>query len=378
MQLSFRRASATLAAVLLINLSATQSTTQSTTRSTTQSTTRSTTQSTTRSTTQSTTRSTTQSTTRSTTRSTTQSTTPRNAALLQDGRQAKSSGTGLTRDEAGSASSAHPGGASIDDPLTGPRSRLPKDWTGLRVLPADTPILVMAGHADSQKIKGAGTPGAAVALKGAAPMDPDITDELYWNIAVAKAVVELGQQRCLRIRYYEPEQRTIIDGDTPGTNWSTGREHAAAGGYAMEIHFDAYGPDGIGSGLIPAINQPFSRLDESLANTFGAYPKAFRGVLGGPKRGIALLEIGKLEGTLEASLRDPARREATVRIIAERVVDALQQGLGQSAPTSVSPSIIVPAPPRVFQNEASEPSAQELPDSDENRSERNGAARPRC
>ena len=145
---------------------------------------------------------------------------------------------------------------------------------------------------------------------------------------VAQTVVQLGQQRGLQIRYHEPPFRTIVNGDAPGTNWSAGREHAAAGGYAMEIHFDAYGPDGIGSGLIPAINRPFSRLDESLAATFGAYPMAFRGGLGGPKRGIALLEIGKLEGTLEANLRDPARRQATVQAIAERVVGALQQGLG--------------------------------------------------
>jgi len=261
---------------------------------------------------------------------------PRDAALTQDDRQVKTADTGPAKGEAESASSLRPGGASIDDPLTGPRSQLPKDWVGLRVVPADTPILVLAGHADSQQISGAGTPGAAVALKGAAPMERGITDELYWNIAVAKAVVELGQKRCLRIRYYEPKERTIINGDAPGTNWSVGRAHAAAGGYAMEIHFDAYGPDGIGSGLIPAVNRPFSRLDESLASTFGAYPKGFRGVLGGPKRGIALLEIGKLEGTLEASLRDPVSRKVTVQAIAERVVGALQKGLEPPAkPCSV-------------------------------------------
>lgn len=238
------------------------------------------------------------------------------------------SGTALASEAARSAALASPGAESTYDPLTGPRSRLRKDWIGLQGLPADTPILVMAGHADSQNISGAGTSGAAVALTGAAPVYPGITDELYWNIVVAQTVVQLGQQRGLKIRYHEPPFRTIVNGDAPGTNWSAGREHAVAGGYAMEIHFDAYGPDGIGSGLIPAINRPFSRLDESLAAAFGAYPMAFRGGLGGPKRGIALLEIGKLEGTLEANLRDPARRQATVQAIAERVVGAIQQGLG--------------------------------------------------
>jgi hypothetical protein len=49
---------------------------------------------------------------------------------------------------------------------------------------------------------------------------------------------------------------------------------------------------------------------------------------GGPKRGIALLEIGKLEGPLESSLRDPRRREASIAGIAERIVAAIELGLG--------------------------------------------------
>jgi len=220
--------------------------------------------------------------------------------------------------------------AEGSDPLTGPRSRLGRDWLGLRAVPADTPILVMAGHADSQNISGSGTSGEAVALRGAPPMYPGISDELYWNMVIATAVVQLGQQRGLNIRYYRPPFRTIVDENQPGTNWSVGREHAAAGGYAMEIHFDAYGRDGIGSGLIPPVHRPFTRVDESLAREFGGYPMAFRNVLGGPKRGIALLEIGKLEGTLEASLRNPTTRNQAVQTIAERVVRALEEGLGRS------------------------------------------------
>ncbi len=216
------------------------------------------------------------------------------------------------------------------DPLTGSRSRLPRDWVGLRKVSPDTPILVMAGHADSQYIAGPGTSGEFVALRGAAPMYPGISDELYWNMVIAQAVVTLGRQRGLDIRYYRPPYRTIEDGDAPGTNWSVGREHVAAGGYAMEIHFDAYGPDGVGSGLIPPIHRPFSRIDESLAQEFGGYPMAFRQGLGGPRRGIALLEIGKLEGRLEASLRDPALRARSVQTIATRVVNALEAGLGRS------------------------------------------------
>jgi hypothetical protein len=215
------------------------------------------------------------------------------------------------------------------DPLTGVRSRMRKDWIGLRSVSPNTPILVMAGHADSQGIAGSGTTGEAVGMLGAAPMMQGITDEHYWNLVLAHAVATLGRARGLRIDFYKPPVRTIHDADHPGTNWSVGRQHALADGYAFEIHFDAYGPSGIGSGLIPPLHRPFSRIDESLAQEFGAYPMNFRDRLGGPKRGVAILELGKLEGRLEASLRDPRTRQQTVNLLAERVVMALEIGLGR-------------------------------------------------
>ncbi len=228
------------------------------------------------------------------------------------------------------ASAEAPGWAG-SDPLTGPRSRLNdrKDWIGRRTLPEAVPILLLAGHADSQNMAGAGTPGEAVALRGASPMQPGIRDELYWNLLTAQAVEALGRQRGLAIRFYDPLVRTIPDGDDPRTNWSVGRRHAGTGGYALEIHYDAYGPDGVGSGLIPPLHRSPSRIDESLAQAFGAYPLRYREGLGAPRRGIGMLEIGKLEGTLEAALRDPIRRQATINVIATRVVDAIDQGLGR-------------------------------------------------
>ena len=39
------------------------------------------------------------------------------------------------------------------------------------------------------------------------------------------------------------------------------------------------------------------------------------------------MEIGKLEGNLEARLRDPASQEAVIEALALRVVEALEQGL---------------------------------------------------
>lgn len=253
----------------------------------------------------------------------------------------------------GHAAAAHAPTASGPDPLTGPRSRLSdqKDWLGLRPLPAQTEILVLAGHADSQGIAGAGTGGEAVDLHGAAPMQAGIRDELYWNLLTAQAVVNLGLQRGLAMRLYVPPLRTIADGDDPRTNWSVGRAHAAAGGYALEIHYDAYGLDGVGSGLIPPLHRQPSRIDESLAQAFGAYPLLYREGLGAPRRGIAILEIGKLEGALEAALRDPRRSQLTLNAVALRVVEALERGLerpqNQPMPTpalAITPTPVSPTP----------------------------------
>ena len=232
---------------------------------------------------------------------------------------------------------AQPWRASAD-PLTGPRAPYSKDWIGTRPVEPTTEILVMAGHSDSQGIGGAGTGGAAASLYGARPMQIGITDELFWNLVTAQEVVRLGQARGLKIRFYDPPQRSIASGNDPRTTWSVGKAHVANGGYALEIHYDAYGRDGVGSGLIPPINKPLTQIDESLAKEFGAYPQFFRNGLGAPKRGIAILEIGKLEGSLENALRNPQSRLASIQTIATRIVGALEAGLGVPNPAA-SPAL---------------------------------------
>lgn len=223
--------------------------------------------------------------------------------------------------------------------FTGPRSRLAKNWQGLRPLLPTTAILVMPGHADSQGF-GGGASGAAVAVSGARPMDPAISDELYWNLATVDAVVRLGQARGLNIRSYDPGVRRIASGDDPRTTWSVGKAHVQTGGYAFEIHYDAHGSVGIGSGLIPPLKGQPSQIDESLAREFGAFPLWFREGLGAPKRGISILEIGKLEGQLEARLRNPASRQQTLEAIARRVVNALEQGLVALPPLTPPPDVV--------------------------------------
>ena len=213
------------------------------------------------------------------------------------------------------------------DPLLGPRTRMPGRWVGRGAVKPDLPIVVMAGHADSQAMASAGTPGFAVDKRRQAPMDPRMRDELYWNLQVQKAVVRLGRTRGLNISAYTPPALTIRNDEDPRTNWSQAKTRSARGDYILEIHFDAYRPYGFGSGLIPAINRPLNALDESLAQAFGRFPRLFRGGLGGPRRGIGIPELAMLGAPLESKLRNPSTRSRTLECIAERVVNALVQGV---------------------------------------------------
>ncbi len=218
---------------------------------------------------------------------------------------------------------------SSADPLTGSRVNLETDWVGSVKVSPSLPILVLAGHADSQGLDGAGTAGEAVDLKGEEPMDLSISDELYWNLKLRDKLVSIGRNKGLNISSYDPPLRQIYDENDPRTNWSVGALHSKNGGYAFEIHFDSYGNYGFGSGLIPAISTKLNTLDESLAQHFGRYPRLFRGGLGAPKRRIRILEIGKLGGRLEEKLRDESTRDETLTQLALKIVKAIEDGLGK-------------------------------------------------
>ncbi len=220
---------------------------------------------------------------------------------------------------------SHP--ESIIDPLLGPRVQLPSFWVGKDEPLKDIPILVLAGHADSQGMNGAGTAGEAVDLKGAQPMDKSMRDELYWNLKIRDEIVRVGTDKGLNISSYDPSVRHLVDETDPRSNWSKGYRHSLNGGYAIEIHFDAYGKYGYGSGLIPALTANLNTIDESLAQEFGRYPILFRGGLGSPRRQIRILEVGKLEGELENNLRNTATSETTIKLIAIRIADSILNGL---------------------------------------------------
>ena len=212
-------------------------------------------------------------------------------------------------------------------PLLGPRTRKTGYWRGRKVIPSSGLIVVMAGHADSQNMISAGTPGYAVGVLNAEPMNPNMQDELFWNLEIQKAVVRIGQQKGLKIISYKPPKLTIQNNDNPHTNWSQAKIRSEKGDYILEIHFDAWSPHGFGSGLIPALNRQPNLIDETLAKSFGRFPRNFRGGLGGPKRGISILEVGMLMPPLEQKLRDPSSRILTIKCISNKIVAALEKGV---------------------------------------------------
>ena len=213
------------------------------------------------------------------------------------------------------------------DLIIGESSNLPATWVGSIDVDKNVPILILAGHADSQGLAGAGTPGEAVDKFGLNPMHPGISDELFWNLKLQESIVKLGQKKGLNIRSYDPGIRNIDDANDPRTNWSVGRRFVKRGGYAIEIHFDAYGKYGVGSGLIPPFSETPNKIDESIAKKFGRFPVLFRGGLGAPRRQIRILEIGKLEGLLEKNLRNLKTRKKTIELLANEIVQAFLNGI---------------------------------------------------
>ena len=211
--------------------------------------------------------------------------------------------------------------------IIGEVSQLPAGWIGTKDVKKDIPILILAGHADSQGLAGAGTSGEAVDRYGLNPMDPEISDELFWNLKLQESIVELGKMRGLNIRSYDPGIRNIDNANDPRTNWSVGKKFAKNGGYAIEIHFDSYGHYGVGAGLIPPFFEKPNKIDESIARKFGRFPISFRGGLGAPRRQIRILEIGKLEGRLEESLRNSKTRKRTIKLLSNEIVQAFLNGI---------------------------------------------------
>ncbi len=63
--------------------------------------------------------------------------------------------------------------------IIGDSSKLSSTWIGTKDVDKNIPILILAGHADSQGLVGSGTPGEAVDNFGLDPMNPKIMNELF-------------------------------------------------------------------------------------------------------------------------------------------------------------------------------------------------------
>ena len=109
--------------------------------------------------------------------------------------------------------------AGDPDPLLGPRTKQPGRWIGHQAVRHNLPIVVMAGHADSQQLASAGTPGFAVDVKRQPPMDPSMRDELFWNFRVQNAVCASDGKQGSTSAATAPIL-TIRNDNDPRTNWS--------------------------------------------------------------------------------------------------------------------------------------------------------------
>ena len=79
--------------------------------------------------------------------------------------------------------------------------------------------------------------------------------------------------------------------------------------------------------MIPSFVETPNKIDESIAKKFGRFPILFRGGLGAPRRQIRILEIGKLEGSLENNLRNLKTRQRTIRFLSDEIVKAFLNGI---------------------------------------------------
>ena len=102
--------------------------------------------------------------------------------------------------------------------IIGEGTNIPATWVGRKDVDENIPILILAGHADSQGLAGAGTPGEAVDKFGLSPMHSEISDELFWNLKLQESIVKIGIKKGLNIRSYDPGIRNIADANDPRTN----------------------------------------------------------------------------------------------------------------------------------------------------------------
>ena len=166
---------------------------------------------------------------------------------------------------------------SAVNPAEWTKTNSPDAISATNISPASQ-IVVFAGHNDVLSGE-TGTGGP----QGSRIISPGESNEQYFNRMIAQAIAGMG------LATYIPSTKTRT-GTDPNSNWSRAKEYARQGYIPIEIHYDE--PAGR-SGLIRAVNRPISSKENALIRDFGVFPMGYRD-LGGPRRGLSLLEVAPL------------------------------------------------------------------------------------
>lgn len=188
-------------------------------------------------------------------------------------------------------------------------------------------LLVVPGHT-----YGGGTPGATGRM-----------GEFKANKTMAQFIVQQVKQRNpnIPVQYYEQMFEDSDQGLKDAVQHYKKKEQE---GYeVIEIHHDAFGPQGLGAGLLGSYTG-FSPLDSALGQNVGSFGANYKGRFqqgyAMNRGGISMVELAKLEGSYEQGLLKGSTEAKTAS--AQPVIKAILDTYGAAN----KPSVQVPQPPK--------------------------------
>ena len=129
--------------------------------------------------------------------------------------------------------------------------------------------------------------------------------------------------------------------------WTQGERIVNSGGKAIDLHMDTSTGK---SGVIPPCGRSRSKigvLDDELAKIYGAFSANWGNCLGGPARGVTILELGRMDAATKAAANstDPAIRERLYAQLADPLMRSIAAEKARSgAPTTpATTSTVAPA-----------------------------------
>ena len=183
-------------------------------------------------------------------------------------------------------------------------------------------LLIVPGHT-----YGGGTTGAT-----------EIMGEFKANKIMAQFIVQQVKQRNpnIPVQYYEKMFEDSDQGLTDAVQHYKKKEQE---GYeVIEIHHDAFGPQGLGAGLLGSYTG-FSPLDAALGQNVGSFGANYKGRFekgyAMNRGGISMVELAKLEGSYEQGLLKGSTEAKTAS--AQPVIKAILDTYGGTRPNIVQP-----------------------------------------